>query len=342
MFMTKLMPFFLGLCLTAMIAILPTDAAAQGEDLSLPGDEEEVVVNTGGGGDAAEVGGASQKRGSVLDLALDGGWAMIPLVLMLFAVVALSAYLFLDLKGKTFVPRQLSTSLMTAAEAGDFAGLAQKAQDSPSCLGQVMSGACEYISDRGYEVLDGDSIYDMMADASQEFNRRRVSLLNYLSVISQASPMVGLLGTVSGMIKAFGTLQQAGMGDPGQLAGNISEALVTTASGLIVALPAIFAFFFFRDKLVAQVAAVDKQCAKTLNMLRRTTLGNRGASMPSQAPPAPASPPAQEPVAPAQQPVPPAQSQQPVPPAQHPVPPAQQPVPPAQNPVPPAQDPPQS
>ena len=87
--------------------------------------------------------------------------------------------------------------------------------------------------------------------------------------------MVGLLGTVSGMIKAFATLKQAGMGDPGQLAGNISEALVTTASGLIVALPAIFMFFYFRDKMVALVAEVDKNCGKILNTLRRSVLGNQ-------------------------------------------------------------------
>jgi biopolymer transport protein ExbB/TolQ len=65
------------------------------------------------------------------------------------------------------------------------------------------------------------------------------------------------------------------MGDPGKLAGNISEALVTTASGLIVALPAIFLFFHFRDKMVALVADVDKNGAKILNALRRSVLGGQ-------------------------------------------------------------------
>lgn len=273
-------------------------AAQDQEDLSLPGDEAPVVVNTGADTAAASE-GADQERESLFDLIRDGGWAMIPLVVMLFAVIGLGVYLMLDLTRKTFLPPQLVTSLQASADAGDLNAISEKAKDSGSCLGQVMYGACDYIYDRGYQVLDGDSIYDLMADATQEFNRRRVSLLNYLSVISQAAPMVGLLGTVSGMIKAFATLKQSGMGDPGQLAGNISEALVTTASGLIVALPAIFAFFYFRDKLVARVAEVDKRCSQILNALRRAVLGGHhphsGQAAGEVPPHHPEDPPAQQP-----------------------------------------------
>jgi len=247
--------------------------AQKADDLSLPGDTAPVIVKTPGSPESATP-GAGQKSESLLDLIWAGGWAMIPLFAMLFVVVALSVYLMLDLKKKTFAPPALIESMLASAAAGNINGITESARASASCLGQVMNGACEYIYDRGYGVLNEDSIFDQMAEATLEFNRKRVSLLNYMSVISQAAPMVGLLGTVSGMIKAFATLKQAGMGDPGQLAGNISEALVTTAGGLIVALPAIFLFFYFRDKMVALVAEVDKNCAKILNNLRRGVLSS--------------------------------------------------------------------
>ncbi|MDF1812506.1 MAG: MotA/TolQ/ExbB proton channel family protein [Verrucomicrobiales bacterium] len=270
--MTKSTPL---LFLLGVFALFLCPLQAQ-DDFSLPGDEAPVVVNTPGSDPAAAAdAGVEQKRESLLDMIKAGGWAMIPLFIMLFAVIALSVYMLLDLKKNTFSPKKVIEAMQASAEAGDINGITESARGSASCLGQVMNGACEYIYDRGYGVLNGDSIFDQMSDASLDFNRKRVSLLNYLSVISQAAPMVGLLGTVSGMIKAFATLKQAGMGDPGQLAGNISEALVTTASGLIVALPAIFMYFFFRDKMVALVADVDKNCAKILNSLRRAVLGNQ-------------------------------------------------------------------
>ena len=268
------------------------------EDLTLPGDKDPVVVTTGGENPGSPV-GASKGPETLIEYVLAGGWAMIPLFLMLFAVIALSVYLFLDLRKKGFLPKQLTETLHQYAELGDLNGISENARASGSCLGQVVNGASDYIFDRGYQVLDGDSIYDQMADASQEFNRKRVTLLNYLSVISQAAPMVGLLGTVSGMIKAFATLNQKGMGDPGQLAGNISEALITTASGLIVALPAIFLFFFFRDKLMGLVAQVDKECAKVLASLRRAVLGKHQTPQPQPE----AAPPGHDPLPPGQHPL---------------------------------------
>jgi biopolymer transport protein ExbB len=65
--------------------------------------------------------------------------------------------------------------------------------------------------------------------------------------------MIGLLGTVSGMISAFQTIGQVGMGDPSALAGDIGEALITTATGLTIGIPAMVAYFIFRNKLNAQV-----------------------------------------------------------------------------------------
>ncbi len=262
--MKRIPLFVLAVCLSLAGALAQVSAQ---EDLTIPGvDDEKVTAPVA----EPDTGAPESGEKSLFDLIAEGGWAMWPLGAMSIAIIALAVYCFLDLKPKNFFPPEIVSQLETAMENGDVENAMRTSEESPTCLGQVMHGATEYIYERGYETLDGDTIYDLMADASQEFNRGRARTINYFSVISQAAPMLGLLGTVSGMIKAFGTLGREGMGDPAKLASNISEALVTTASGLVIALPAIFAYFFFRDRLTELVSRVDKHASRMLNSLRRT------------------------------------------------------------------------
>ncbi|NNE90734.1 MAG: MotA/TolQ/ExbB proton channel family protein [Verrucomicrobiales bacterium] len=262
-FFTKALLALFSICLLdAGQMAYGQDKGQDNFDATLPGETEKTTVSTGDGNEPPA-------RKSLWDMILEGGWAMVPLSLLLFATIALAVYLFMDLTPKNFNPPELVPRLDQSMAEADLETTIQTAEVSPTCLGQVTYGAVEYIWERGYEVLDGDTIYDLMADASQSFNRKRASIINWFSVISQAAPMLGLLGTVSGMIKAFGTLESEGMGDPAKLAGNISEALMTTASGLVIALPAIFCYFFFRDKLTGHVAEVDKNVGRMLNNLRR-------------------------------------------------------------------------
>lgn len=232
------------------------------DDLTIPGVDKETVT-------APSTEDVDEER-TFFSGIKEGGWAMWPLGAMSIAIIALAVYLFMDLTDKNFSPPELVASLNSDMENGDVEAALNASEASPTCLGQVMYGATEYLFERGYEVLDGETIYDLMADASQEFNRGRAQTINYLSVISQAAPMLGLLGTVSGMIKAFASLGTSGMGNPKVLAANISEALWTTASGLVIALPAVFLYYFFRDKLTTKVAEVDKHASRMLNGLRRT------------------------------------------------------------------------
>ena len=82
--------------------------------------------------------------------------------------------------------------------------------------------------------------------------------IDYLSIIGATSPMLGLLGTVSGMIKAFKTMGTSGMGKPELLAANIGEALITTATGLIIAIPAMFFFFYFKKSFQKSLATIGR------------------------------------------------------------------------------------
>ncbi len=131
----------------------------------------------------------------------------------------------------------------------------------------MLNAGLQRISDG---ILDIPSLEKAMEEASIEETQTGLKTISYLSIIAQIAPMLGLLGTVSGMIKAFATLGSGGMGDPAKLASNISEALMTTASGLVIALPAIFLYFFFKNRLSKFVSVTELEASRLLNVLRDT------------------------------------------------------------------------
>ncbi|MEA2068534.1 MAG: MotA/TolQ/ExbB proton channel family protein, partial [Verrucomicrobiota bacterium] len=95
-------------------------------------------------------------------------------------------------------------------------------------------------------------------EASVEQMSKLMKPIDYLSIIGASSPMLGLLGTVSGMIKAFHTMGSQGMGKPELLAANIGEALITTATGLVIAIPSMFFFFFFKKGFQKTLATLGR------------------------------------------------------------------------------------
>ncbi|MGL5376750.1 MAG: MotA/TolQ/ExbB proton channel family protein [Cetobacterium sp.] len=93
---------------------------------------------------------------------------------------------------------------------------------------------------------------------------------NYLlGIIAYTSPMIGLLGTVTGMIEAFGKIAVSGAGDPNAVAGGISQALLTTAAGLIIAIPSIIAYNIFNKKIELISLEVEKIITSIVNIVKR-------------------------------------------------------------------------
>jgi len=289
--------------------LLPLTARAQ-DAYSIPG-----VDDSPGNGAAATASGstgsgedAAPEYANLLEKLIGlGGFFIWPLLVLSVALVGLTVFCAIDLSRRNFFPDRLVRALEESVDRADLRGALDRAEKSSTCLGQVMFGAAEYIGDRGYQTLDDNGLYDAMADASQEFNRGRARTINYFSVIAQSAPMIGLLGTVSGMIKAFDKLGQTGMGDPAQLASNISEALWTTASGLVIAVPALYLYFYFRDRLTALVSQTDRKAYRLLNRLRRAVVRQSSGGDGGPEPP-PAVPPGGSP-----EPVPPSDPPQPLP-----------------------------
>lgn len=253
-----------------------SELPAQDEfDLGIPGEAVEVNVPVPNSA-APTPGGASSGEVNLLEMIKAGGWSMWVLGTMSFAVIGLMIFCIIDLQRKNFAPAEFVQTLEADMHAADLDGAMQKINATPNCLSAVMSEAIQCISDRGYEAIDSEKLSETMAEASVDFNRGRVRTINYFSIIAQAAPMMGLLGTVSGMIGAFAKLSQGGTGDPSAFAGNISEALITTATGLVVALPAIFCYFIFRDRLQQLAAETDKGAGRLISALRRTVFNYEG------------------------------------------------------------------
>lgn len=106
--------------------------------------------------------------------------------------------------------------------------------------------------------IDVSAVESAMEEASVEEFASPYVLINYLSVTASLAPMLGLYGTVSGMVKAFNTIAAEGAGSASKLADNIAEALITTAAGMIVGIPAMFFFFIFKNKYGAIISSASR------------------------------------------------------------------------------------
>ena len=102
-----------------------------------------------------------------------------------------------------------------------------------------------------------EEVEKAMDEASVEEVSAGMKPLGYLSIVTQVAPMFGLLGTVTGMIGAFDKIGMGQMGSPEKLADNIGEAMITTAAGLIVAIPAMFAYFGFKAHYTANISRIS-------------------------------------------------------------------------------------
>ncbi len=282
------------IALLASLFLLGATALQAQDEFSIPGVDDPASVSSSSGSSSSsdgEGGEVPQYNNMLEKLIKQGGFAIWPLLALSLVVVGLTVYCFIDLTKGRFYPDKVVNMLQEDMEHGDLLGAKDRSGKSNTCLGQVMHAATEYIEDRGYQTLDDPALVDAMADVSQEFNRGRARTINYFSIIYQAAPMIGLLGTVSGMIKAFDKLGQKGMGDPASLAANISEALLTTATGLVIAVPAVFLYFFFRDRLTQLIARTDRNAYRLLNVLRRTIVAQAAGTPPPQSAPQPEVPP---------------------------------------------------
>jgi len=181
----------------------------------------------------------------------EGGWIMFPIG----ACSILTVYLIGDgslRTGKARIsPPQHELALKDLFRQGDYVGAYNYCKGNPSPLTNVLRVGVSLLGEGKAVTEEG-----MSGELAKE-NSTLQTYISYLSVIGVCTPMIGLLGTVTGMIRAFATLGRSGIGDPSSLSSAIGEVLVATASGLVIAIPAFGAFYFLRNRAIASIHHVQ-------------------------------------------------------------------------------------
>ncbi len=217
---------------------------------------------------AQEEGEASQAAAGFFDILLSGGIIGATILVVLLLLSVLAAYLVFDqvmtLRRSEVLPEGLGETVRQALLTGRLAEADAACRREPSVLSVVLlSGLAE--AEYGWREVE-KAVEDALAEQSARMMRR----IEYLSVIGNIAPMVGLLGTVTGMIFAFqqvaATRGAAGAGD---LAEGIYQALVTTVGGLVVAIPALAAYAVSRNRVDALIADVAFQTQHALVPIKR-------------------------------------------------------------------------
>jgi len=195
----------------------------------------------------------------------DGGKTMIFIGAAVVAFIALAVYNFMAITRKKYCPDDLKAVLLDHMANCRVRSAIELAASHPSYLGRMVAYSFPNIDATRPEDLGRDQVEDAMADFTTNENRKTMTWINYISVCAQASPMLGLLGTVIGMVSAFGTIGQTGGADPSQLAEDISVALLTTLWGLINAIPCIIVFYILKNRLNTLVSDSVHTAEELLN-----------------------------------------------------------------------------
>jgi biopolymer transport protein ExbB len=197
----------------------------------------------------------------VLELVTAGGLLMIPILLCSVVVVAICIERLYTLNAKKISPPHLLATVWQQLKADqlDTAKLKTLKQSSP--LGRILAAGLSNAY-HGREVMK-ESIQEAASHVVHELER----YLNTLGTIAAVTPLLGLLGTVMGMIKVFSEIMTQGTGNASVLAGGISEALITTAAGLSVAIPALVMHRYFVGRIDGIVVELEQETIKLVDAL---------------------------------------------------------------------------
>ncbi len=195
------------------------------------------------------------------ELVKAGGWPMLPLLLLGVLALAIVLERFWSLRRNEVLPPGLGQEVRNWAARGklDASHIASLRANSP--LGALLAAALEARN------RPRDQIRERIEDAGRHLVHRMGRFLNALGTIASAGPLLGLLGTVVGMIQMFLGILDHGVGDVNQLAGGIGKALVCTATGMIVAIPALMFHRFFRGRIDGYVIEMEQEAAALLDAL---------------------------------------------------------------------------
>ena len=213
----------------------------------------------------------------MFELVQAGGWLMIPILLCSVVAAGISVERFWTLRAEQVAPRDLLTQVWTWIRNNEMDSSRLREVKSGSPLGQLLAAGITSHR-RGRDVMK-ESIEEVANHVVHELER----YLNTLGTVAAITPLLGLLGTVIGMIKVFTAIQLEGTGNAAVLAGGISEALITTAAGLTVAIPSLFFHRYFQRKVDELVIYMEQEALKLVEVLNADRTDNADVKHPAMA-----------------------------------------------------------
>jgi len=202
---------------------------------------------------------------SLLDLFLTGGPLMWPILLCSMGTIAVGVYCFLQINQKKMMPKTQEAAVSQYMQQRDPNSAYQLCQSQPNVFANSMSAALLKVNFER-DLANKASMEQAAGETLMQEEQRLMIWINYLNIFATIGPMLGLLGTVTGMIQSFDQLA-AGRSEPSDLAGGIGEAMITTAGGLIVGIPAMFLFFYFRNLLQVAIGNIQKSVTFMIDVL---------------------------------------------------------------------------
>jgi biopolymer transport protein ExbB len=197
----------------------------------------------------------------VFELVKAGGWLMLPIILCSAVAAAIIAERFWTLQRKRITPKHLIAQVWHWARNNELDEAKILQLKKGSQLGQII--AAGLINRHHPREIMKESIEDAGRHIVPELER----FLNTLGTVASITPLLGLLGTVVGMIDVFTAIIEHGVGNPAELADGISKALITTAAGLSVAIPALMFYRYFRGHVNELIITMEQEALKLIEVL---------------------------------------------------------------------------
>lgn len=211
---------------------------------------------------ALAMGVASDK--SLMDLYKEGGPVMHIIALCSVAVTSIGAYCAFLFRRKKLMPPALISSLNSFMAQRDLQSAYNLCHSSPCLMTEILSGA---LTKANFErdMFNKSSMENHISDECFRNETKMMVIVNYMNTFAVLAPMIGLLGTTAGMITSFSALT-AGKAEASDLAKGIGEALIATAGGLLLAIPSMFLYFFFRGLITTNMADLHKTLSHMLDL----------------------------------------------------------------------------
>lgn len=198
----------------------------------------------------------------MLDFLASGGPIMVPLGICSILAVILTVERSLALRRSVVMPREILHIAEAAQRGKDFSMAISVCARNPGVFSDVLRVGLEHAGD------PFDLARESLLDAGRQETPRLERRLVWLETIAQAAPLLGLLGTVLGMIKTFASISSVGLGDPQVLSEGISEAMITTATGLAIGIPTLVAHNLLAARAESYVVEIEAQASRLLARLR--------------------------------------------------------------------------